>query len=128
MPEAGFDHYQAVLAELRGTPVLVNFWASWCGPCREEAPVLSAMARELEGEVQFLGVVMRDNRGGAEDFVREFDLPYPSLFDSGDQIRTRLGYLGQPITVLYDAEGELVFERVGVVSRQMLEPEIAAVT
>ena len=116
--------YHTLLAELRGTPVVVNFWGSWCGPCIEEAPDLAAVAREYEGRVQFLGVDILDAREPARDFIRRFDWPYPSVFDPTGAVRDSLGYVGQPITIVYDRGGELSFERVGAIDAEGLRREI----
>jgi thiol-disulfide isomerase/thioredoxin len=124
LPEYGPSQFQALLHELRGTPVVVNFWGSWCPPCRDEAPDLAAVARQHRGEVQFLGVDFKDNRGAARDFIREFDWPYPSIFDPDDEIRPTLGYVGQPVTVIYSRAGEIGFEWVGAISAELLRKEI----
>src|SRR5687767_2030300 len=70
LPEQGLDGYRALVASLEGTPVVVNIWGSWCPPCRDEAPHLVALARKHEGQVQFLGVDILDEREAARDFIR----------------------------------------------------------
>jgi thiol-disulfide isomerase/thioredoxin len=127
LPEYDLAQYQALIDELRGTPVVVNFWGSWCPPCRGEAPELAESAREFEGEVQFLGVNFLDNRQPARDFILEFRWEYPSIFDPQGEIRDGLGYIGQPITLIYDSEGELAFEWVGAVDADLLRREIRKV-
>jgi thiol-disulfide isomerase/thioredoxin len=127
LPEYGLSQFEELLLELRGTPVVVNFWGSWCPPCRGEAPDLRAAAEEFEGRVQFLGVDILDNRQAAREFIREFDWPYPSIFDPEAEIRDGLGYVGQPITLLYDARGRLAFDLVGTVSAELLREEIRKV-
>lgn len=124
LPEFDYEGYQALLTKLEGRPVVVNFWGSWCIPCQDEAPFLAELSHEYEGRVQFLGVNMVDARGPARDFIEEYDLPYPSIFDARDTIRTGLGYLGQPITLLYDGAGEIVWEHVGTASEEELREEI----
>jgi thiol-disulfide isomerase/thioredoxin len=127
LPEFGVDRYRALLQELRGTPVVVNFWGSWCPPCRGEAPDLSRLAREFEGRAQFLGVNFRDSRASARDFIREFDLPFPSVFDPDYEILPALGYVGWPVTLVYDARGTITYERVGAIDPAVLEDEIRGV-
>jgi cytochrome c biogenesis protein CcmG, thiol:disulfide interchange protein DsbE len=127
LPQIDPAGYEALLGELRGTPVVVNFWGSWCGPCIEEAPDLAAVAREYEGRVQFLGVDILDAREPARDFIRRFDWPYPSVFDPTGAVRDALGYVGQPITLVYDSRGELSFERTGAIDAEDLRREIREV-
>lgn len=124
LPTYDLERFEQLLASLEGTPVVVNIWASWCGPCRAEAPHLAQAARDYEGEVQFLGVDIQDNREAAEAFILEFDWPYPSVFDPDGEIRDGLGFVGQPVTFILDAEGERVFEWSGAVSDEQLRTEI----
>ena len=125
LPSGDMATFEAVLAHLEGTPVVVNVWASWCGPCRDEAGHLSAAAKDHDGEVQFLGIDVLDNREPARDFITEFDWTYPSLFDADADIRDGLGYVGQPETVFFDAEGNQVLQVIGPVSPEDLEHGIA---
>jgi thiol-disulfide isomerase/thioredoxin len=127
LPEFDLVRFQTLLAQLRGTPVVVNIWAAWCPPCRVEAPGLAKVAREFEGKVQFVGVDILDNREDARTFILEFDWPYPHVFDPDGEIRDRLGYIGQPVTIIYDREGTLVFEWEGVITEDMLRREIRKV-
>ena len=127
LPEFDLAAYQALIAELRGTPVVVNIWGSWCPPCLAEAPELAASSREFEGRVQFLGVDILDAREPARDFIVQHDWQYPSVFDPTGAIRDGLGYVGQPITLIYDRQGDLVFEWNGVVTADLLRREIRRV-
>jgi thiol-disulfide isomerase/thioredoxin len=127
LPEFGFGEFQTLLGELRGAPVVVNIWGSWCPPCFVEAPDLARVARQFEGRVQFLGVDILDDRQAAREFIRRFDWPYPSVFDPGGEIRDRLGYIGQPITVIYDRRGDAAFEWTGTVTADLLRAEIRKV-
>ncbi len=119
--------YEALLAELRGTPVVVNFWASWCGPCEAEAPRFAAAAATYGDRVQFLGVDILDDRGSAADFLDRHELPYPNVFDPTGAIRTDLGSIGQPVTVFYDAQGNLVAKVDGEISEQDLTANLRAI-
>jgi len=117
--------YQRLLTQLRGTPVVVNVWASWCGPCQAEAPLLHAAAERYGDRVQFLGIDIVDTIGGARGFIRDHDLRYPSLFDPSGAIRDALGMIGQPVTVFYDAGGTVVSTWPGQLTQTALTDGIA---
>jgi cytochrome c biogenesis protein CcmG, thiol:disulfide interchange protein DsbE len=95
--------------DLMGSPVVINFFASWCFPCREEAPLLrEAAKRYAKDGVQFIGVDIRDARSRAELFVDEFDLDFPILRDEDLQLADQLGVFGIPETFFIDHEGKFV--------------------
>ncbi len=127
LPELGFEEFQTLLGELRGTPVVVNIWGSWCPPCRLEAPDLARVSLEFQGRVQFLGVDILDERRPARGFIAEFDWPYPSIFDPAGEIRDGLGYVGQPVTIVYDRGGEVAFEWIGALTADLLRAEVRKV-
>jgi thiol-disulfide isomerase/thioredoxin len=124
LPEYDVAQFRALIEELRGTPVVVNFWGSWCPPCRVEAPELAEASKEYEDRVQFLGVDILDNRQTARDFILAADWQYPSVFDPEGEIRDGLGYVGQPITLIYDRDGTLAFEWNGVITLDLLNREL----
>jgi thiol-disulfide isomerase/thioredoxin len=102
------------LAALRGVPVVVNQWASWCPPCRAEFPFFRQMARRYRARVAFLGLDSRDGRGAAEAFLRRHPVGYPSVFDDdAGQARSIGAGTSWPTTVFLDAHGEAVFIRQG---------------
>jgi cytochrome c biogenesis protein CcmG/thiol:disulfide interchange protein DsbE len=129
LPTFGFDEFQSLLTQLaaKGVPVVVNVWASWCGPCREESPNLVEAARRHGAEVQFLGVDILDRRGAARAFIQEEGYPYPSVFDPAGEIRDRLGYIGQPVTIFYDARGRKVDEWSGPIGLSELLDRVAKI-
>jgi thiol-disulfide isomerase/thioredoxin len=124
LPGFDVDTYQRLLGQLEGTPVVVNIWASWCGPCRDEAPHLAAAASTYGDRVQFLGVDILDSRSSARGFMREFGWTYPSVFDADGVIRDELGFLGQPNTIFYDADGEVVFTWQGPIGPDLLTKQL----
>jgi len=124
LPTFDFGTYQQLLGQLRGTPVVVNIWASWCGPCRLEGPHLAAAADTYGPRVQFLGVDILDSRPSARAFMQEFRWDYPSVFDPQGDIRDRLGFIGQPVTLFYDASGDLVSSWQGAITPDVLASRI----
>ena len=114
------------LPELRGHPMVINFWASWCTPCREEAPILAAAARSHAGQVTFLGVDVLDLPTDALAFLREFDVPYVSVRDRLNKAFDDYGLIGVPETYYVDRRGRVVAHWPGPVSRDTLEEGIAA--
>ena len=97
------------LAELDGKPAVLNFWASWCGPCEEEAPLLRKAQREFGDEVAFIGVNIKDARTDAEAFVEEWELQdLLHVRDEGDDMYESYGLTGQPETFFIDGEGKVV--------------------
>ena len=95
------------LSELEGQPVLINFWASWCVPCRDEAPLLKSAHERYGDEVAFVGVNIKDARDAAIAFDEEFGLEYPDVRDVGSVIFSDFGLTGQPETFILDAEGKV---------------------
>jgi cytochrome c biogenesis protein CcmG, thiol:disulfide interchange protein DsbE len=113
--EGGSDAFDARLEQLRGIPVVVNKWASWCGPCRFEFPWFQSLAEKRGAQIAFLGVNSNDSSGSAETFLTELPLPYPSYDDSNLDIAQELGGPPQamPATAFYDRTGKLAYTHVG---------------
>ena len=115
------------LDELRGTPVILNFWASWCLPCREEAPFLERTWREQRSRgVLMVGLNMQDVIADARGFMREFDGSYLNIRDQSDDVARRWGLTGLPETFFITARGEIVAHVIGVVSERQMRDGIAA--
>ena len=111
--DGGIDTFDQRLAALKGTPVVVNDWASWCGPCRFEFPFLQSQATKHAKDVAFLGVDSDDSSGSAKTFLGELPLPYPSYSDPDKSIRQELHGIGYPATVFYDRAGNVAFTHQG---------------
>jgi thiol-disulfide isomerase/thioredoxin len=124
LPQFDPTRFRELLGQLRGVPVVVNIWGSWCGPCLREAPELSRVAREFEGRVQFLGVDINDLRVPAANFIRRFGWPYPSVFDPPGAIRDALGLVGQPHTLVFDAAGRRTLVHPGAITKRQLRTEL----
>lgn len=103
------------LDDLEGSPVVLNFWASWCVPCEDEAPLFNAMAERFEGEVAFVGINIKDASDDARAFEERFEVTYPSVRDRGT-IETDYGLTGQPETFLIAGDGTIVEHIPGAVT------------
>ena len=126
LPTFDTDTYQRLLTQLRGTPVVVNVWAAWCGPCKAEAPLLHAASQTYGDRVQFLGVDILDSLDGARGFIADHGLTYPSVFDPSGAIRDSLGMIGQPVTVFYDVQGNVAMTYEGQLTQTALDDGIRA--
>jgi cytochrome c biogenesis protein CcmG, thiol:disulfide interchange protein DsbE len=110
----GTEAFERRLAALRGYPVVVNKWASWCGPCREEFPWFQDLSAKFGKRVAFVGVDSQDNAAAARTFLGELPVPYPSYSDPGEDIARYLeATVGFPATVFYDSRGRPVYVRQG---------------
>jgi len=124
--DGGRPAFRAQLKALRGHPVVINKWASWCGPCRHEFPFFQDVAASKGTSVAFVGVDGKDGPAPARDFLKEFPLPYPSYQDPDETISRDIGApANYPITVFLDERGRQAFIRQGgYASRAQLEQDI----
>jgi cytochrome c biogenesis protein CcmG, thiol:disulfide interchange protein DsbE len=110
----GVDAFQKKLDNERGKPVVVNKWASWCGPCRLEFPLFRKQAEKRRGKVVFIGVDSNDNRGDAEDFLKEEPVPFKHFEDPKLEIAATFNAVQAfPSTAFYDSKGKLAFVHQG---------------
>lgn len=109
------------LTSLRGQPVVLNFWASWCDPCRAEAAELARAARGTTG-VRFLGVAILDGRDTALAYMRRYKVPYPSARDARGTLSKLFRVTGVPETVFVDARGVIVGHYIGAFKDGQLGP------
>lgn len=113
--------------ELRGTPYVLNFWASWCVPCRDEAPLLQRSWEQARGQgVLFVGLNMQDVREDARTFLDEFGIDFLNIRDPGNSTARRYEMTGLPETFFVTAHGEIVAHVVGVISREQMADGISA--
>lgn len=103
-----------------GAPLVVNFWATWCGPCVREMPMLRDVSSELSGDVRFLGVNVQDSPTQAEEFLDEVGVRYDQAADpEGDYFRA-VGGIGMPTTLLVGADGVVRYRHTGELTEQKL--------
>ena len=104
------------LASLRGRAVVLNFWASWCGPCKDEAPLLQqASQRWRDKGVAFVGIDVKDFRGDAREFLERYGVTYPNVHDGKGSTIGRYGVTGYPETYFIDARGRVRYRIAGPV-------------
>lgn len=115
------------LAQFRGKPVVLNFWATWCGPCWEEHPVLVANARALQPHVQFLGVVFQDSEEKILKFLNERGSSYPTVVDNAGKTAIAYGVGGIPETFFLDANGVIVAKHNGPMTYDILQANLQKV-
>jgi cytochrome c biogenesis protein CcmG, thiol:disulfide interchange protein DsbE len=114
------------LAEYRGDVVVLNFWASWCEPCREESPLLERWHKRMDAKGgTVLGVDVLDVTGDAQDFIDEYDLTYPMLKDKDGDALESFGVVAYPETFVIDAEGRIAAVRRGPVDEAFMRTEVA---
>jgi len=111
--DGGASAYEKRIADLRGYPVVVNVWASWCVPCRQEFPVLQKLSARYGKKIAFLGVNSDDSDDAATTFLREEPVPYPSYTDPHKEIVDSVGGVSFPDTAFYDSSGELAYLKQG---------------
>jgi cytochrome c biogenesis protein CcmG, thiol:disulfide interchange protein DsbE len=114
------------LGRAPGVPTVVNLWGSWCGPCREELPIMQQLADAAGGRVRVVGVISKDGVPQAESFAEDAKVTFPSAFDGQGDLMAGVGINVLPYSYLLDANGGLVYTQVGpVASLDQLEQLVA---
>ncbi len=131
-PDRTFSQVQSggekTLADYRGHWVLLNFWASWCEPCRSEAPELESFSKAHQGRVQVVGVNLDDSLDNARAFVDRYQLTYPQLRQpDGSDLRSAYGMTGFPESFLVDPAGKIALIRRGPVDQRTLDSVLGVV-
>ena len=108
LPTAVLQAPKATLVGLRGKPALINFWASWCDPCRKEAPELERFDRSLHGAARLVGVDYTDQAGSARGFIHQYGWTFSVLSDPNGTYGARYEFSGLPTTVVLDSRGRIV--------------------
>lgn len=113
------------LAEQRGHPVVLDFWASWCGPCRKQQPELNTLSRRYAPlGVTFMGVDLRDDTASGRAYINDFQVPYSSIEDASGDISGQFDVPAPPVTLVIDAQGHIVLRRLGGITVADLAPTL----
>ena len=125
------DGNEVKLSDFRGRGVVLNFWASWCGPCKSEMPHFQAAFEEYGGDVQFLMVNMSeafgDSRADAEKLLQENGYTFPVYYDTNAECARGYGISGIPVTVFIDSDGNIVSYKTGMISEADLQRRILTI-
>jgi len=114
------------LSDYRGQTVVLNFWASWCPPCRDEAPVLEYVWRQYQDQdVVFVGIDIWDTERDARAYIREFNITFPNVIDSRGKVAVEYGLTGVPETYFITPDGMISRKVIGAISQAVLEESIA---
>jgi len=119
LPEIDLAGFQQILAEL-DQPAIVNVWASWCLPCRAEAPLFQAAHTQHSQEIAFLGIDYDDSQRGARLFLDEFDLPFPHYYDPDGATIAHYGGIGVPRTYFFTSTDQLIYIHNGAIDQATL--------
>jgi cytochrome c biogenesis protein CcmG/thiol:disulfide interchange protein DsbE len=112
------------LASMRGKPVVVNYWATWCIPCRSEMPRIVQAASQYGARVHFLGIDVEDDTKTADDYARRRGVQYPMLSDEHGEIRSAQRIVGLPVTQFYRSDGQLAYVNNGEIQTSDLNKRI----
>lgn len=105
------------LSDYKGKPLVINFWASWCPPCRSEQPEFVNIYKQYGGKVEFLGMNFRDSEAPAKKFMRDFKVPYESIYDPSGRIGFKYGVKALPATFFIDSKGQIIKRNIGAVTK-----------
>jgi cytochrome c biogenesis protein CcmG, thiol:disulfide interchange protein DsbE len=127
LPVLGDGGKSLALSDLRGKPIVLNFWASWCGPCKAEAPVLAAAEGKWRSKgVVFLGVDAGDTEEDALAFEKRYGIGYDSVVDPQESLAAKYGVFGYPETFFIDGDGVIRAKQVGGLDAQTLDTYVAS--
>jgi thiol-disulfide isomerase/thioredoxin len=128
LPRQVLSGSAVTLASLRGKPALINFWASWCGPCKQEGPELRRFASSLHGRANLVGIDWNDGAGNARSFVAQQHWSYAVLRDADGTVGNAFGLTGLPTTFVLNSKGEIVATLRGPQTKASLQRALSGVS
>jgi cytochrome c biogenesis protein CcmG/thiol:disulfide interchange protein DsbE len=125
---ADLDGHPVRLADLRGRPVIVNFWASWCAPCVEEFPLLrAALAKHRDAGLAIVGIVYRDRSEAAREFMARMGASWPAAMDPGETVARQYGILSPPESYFIARDGMVAGRQIGQLSAADLDRQLSLI-
>lgn len=115
------DGGEMALSDLRGEHVLVNFWATWCVPCRKEMPYLEELSNNYEGELTVLGVNLNEDVERVRPFIDDMGLTFPILLDPSDDLKIEHGVRNLPVSFVVDRDGIVVHRIIGEIMPEQFD-------
>src|SRR6266705_7170870 len=116
------------LSNFKGKPVLLNFWASWCDPCKHEVPLLEATWQRVQGQgIVFLGIDFEDRQSDGLGFLHTYGITYPNVIDASDTVAINYGVTGVPETFFIDRHGIIVRKVIGELTEQKLDSNLQVI-
>lgn len=117
------------LTSLKGKPLLLNFWASWCGPCKHEAPLLQATWQRVQSQgIEFLGIDFQDTQSDGLSFLQMYGITYPNVVDTNGSVAINYGVTGVPETFFLNRQGVIVHKVIGELTEQTLQSNLQLIT
>jgi cytochrome c biogenesis protein CcmG, thiol:disulfide interchange protein DsbE len=124
---AQFSKPMLHLSDLDGKVVILDFWASWCGPCRQQAPIVERVAKKYEAQgVTLIGIATSDRRSNVEAYARAYPSSFPAIFDEDENVARAYGALALPTLAVLDKRGKIVALRSGLMRESQLSSLVEA--
>lgn len=118
------------LSNFKGKPIMLNFWASWCDPCKQEAPLLENTWKQMQAqrkEVVFLGIDFQDSNNDAINFLRLYNITYPNVVDASGSVASEYGVTGLPHTIFINRHGTVTAKVAGQLTAQVLASNLQSI-
>jgi peroxiredoxin len=114
------------LDEFKGTPIILNFWASWCPPCREEMPAFQSLYEESNGKLMVIGVNLQEDKNAIDEFQQELGITFPLLLDPDEKVKKAYNVITQPVTYFINENGIIVDKKLGPLTREEIRQKVAS--